>query len=167
MFKNRPLIQILLGRGHERDLNGGNTRSSKSANSPCSCPRKYIIVRRQHENQVLIPFRDRSWRYGDGAFDMTRTFNGRAFRLKEHIDCFYYSLRYLRLDPGMSPQEMIDVDLARKLLIPAIEGDIDLFDPANAEEMFLTSTSLCIAGVRTFNGARIGDGRAPVRSPSA
>ena len=46
------------------------------------------------ENQVLIPFRDRSWRYGDGAFDMTRTFNGR-FRLKEHIDRFYCSLRYL------------------------------------------------------------------------
>src|SRR5262249_57745611 len=61
------------------------------------------------ENQVLIPFRDRSWRYGDGAFDMTRTFNGRAFRLTEHIDRFYRSLRYLRLDPGMSPQEMIDV----------------------------------------------------------
>ena len=61
------------------------------------------------ENQVLIPFRDRSWRYGDGAFDMTRTFHGRAFRLKEHIDRFYRSLRYLRLDPGMSPQQMIDV----------------------------------------------------------
>src|SRR5260370_659919 len=61
------------------------------------------------ENQVLIPFRDRSWRFGDGVFDMTRTFNGRAFRLKEHIDRFYRSLRYLRLDPGMSPQEMIDV----------------------------------------------------------
>ena len=40
---------------------------------------------------------------------MTRTFNGRAFRLKEHIDRFYRSLRYLRLDPGMSPEEMIDV----------------------------------------------------------
>ena len=48
------------------------------------------------------------------------------------------------------------VDLARKLVISVIEGDIDLFDAANAEEMFLTSTSLCIAGVRTFNGAKIG-----------
>ncbi|MEA2802640.1 MAG: branched-chain amino acid aminotransferase, partial [Rhodospirillaceae bacterium] len=26
------------------------------------------------EGQVMIPFRDRSWKYGDGAFDMTRTF---------------------------------------------------------------------------------------------
>ena len=41
-----------------------------------------------------------------------------------------------------------------------IEGDIDLFDAANAEEMFLTSTSLCIAGVRSFNVAKIGDGGA-------
>jgi branched-chain amino acid aminotransferase len=262
------------------------------------------------ENQVLISFRDRSWKYGDGAFDMTRTFNGRVFRLKEHIDRFYRSLRYLRLDPGISPQDMIDIseqivarnehlrskagdwwigqrvsrgvdpiddevpehsgptvivectplplkararqvrdgldvwtpaqrriapdmlsprakthnylnmiiaeqsvkahdpegwavlldvngnlaegmgsnifivrdgklftpseryvlqgvsrqmtfDLARKLAIPVIEGDIDLFDTANAEEMFLTSTSLCISAVRSFNGAKVGDGCVP------
>ena len=61
------------------------------------------------ESQVLIPFRDRGWRYGDGAFDMTRTFNGRAFRLEEHIDRFYRSLRYLRLDPRLTPREMIDI----------------------------------------------------------
>ena len=59
------------------------------------------------EAQVLIPFRDRSWKYGDGAFDMTRTFNGVPFRLKDHIDRFYRSLRYLRIDPGLSPREMI------------------------------------------------------------
>jgi branched-chain amino acid aminotransferase len=63
----------------------------------------WFNVKFMPENQVLIPFRDRSWGYGDGAFDMTRTFNGRAFRLKEHIDRFYCSLRYLRLDPEFSP----------------------------------------------------------------
>ena len=56
--------------------------------------------------------------------------------------------------PGISRQ--MTLDLARKLAIPAIEGDIDLFDAANAEEMFLTSTSLCIAGVRSFNGGKVG-----------
>ena len=60
---------------------------------------------------------------------------------------------------GVSRQ--MTFDLARKLAIPVIEGDIDLFDAANAEEMFLTSTSLCIAGVRSFNGATVGDGRVP------
>ncbi|MFN4089834.1 MAG: aminotransferase class IV [Alphaproteobacteria bacterium] len=59
------------------------------------------------EREVVVPFRDRSWKYGDGAFDMTRTFEGRIFRIKEHIDRFYRSLRYLRIDPGMPPAEMV------------------------------------------------------------
>jgi hypothetical protein len=41
------------------------------------------------ESQVLISFRDRSFKYGDGVFDMTRTFGGRIFRLQEHIDRLY------------------------------------------------------------------------------
>ncbi|HET7881441.1 MAG TPA: aminotransferase class IV, partial [Acetobacteraceae bacterium] len=61
------------------------------------------------EGQVMIPFRDRSWKYGDGAFDMTRTFEGTPFRLKEHIDRFFNSLRYLRIDPGVSPREMVEL----------------------------------------------------------
>jgi len=36
------------------------------------------------ENQVMIPFRDRSWKYGDGAFDMTRTFEGQPFPGARH-----------------------------------------------------------------------------------
>jgi hypothetical protein len=47
----------------------------------------------------------------------------------------------------------------RDVLWRTVPGD--LFDAANAEGMFLTSTSLCIAGVRSFNGANVGDGRAP------
>lgn len=262
------------------------------------------------ENQVLLPFRDRSWKYGDGVFDMTRTFNGKLFRLKEHIDRLYRSLRYVRIDPGVSPKDLMDIseeivarnehlraaagdwwigqrvsrgvdpigdeapehkgpnvivectplplkararqfrdgldvwtpaqrrsapdmlsprakthnylnmivaeqsvkahdpdgwavlldvngnlaegigsnifivregtlytpsehyvlpgvsrqmtlDLARQLAIPVVEGDIDLFDAANADEMFLTSTSLCIAPARRFNGAPVGDGSLP------
>jgi branched-chain amino acid aminotransferase len=59
------------------------------------------------EREVVLPFRDRGFKYGDAAFDMTRTFHGRAFRLKEHIERFYRSLRYLRIDPGLSPAEMV------------------------------------------------------------
>ncbi len=262
------------------------------------------------EGQVLIPFRDRSWKCGDGAFDMTRTFDGRTFRLKEHIDRFYRSLRYLRIDPGISPGMMIElseevvarnehlrpgigdwwvgqrvsrgvdavgdegwdhtgpnvvievvplplqqrakqfrggatvmvtavrrtsptmlsprakmhnylnmivaempvkatdpdawailldengnlaegmgsnifivrdgrlltprehyvlpgvsrqmtIDLAAKLDIPCRQQDLDLFDAETADEMFLTSTSLCILPVRCFNGGKIGDGKVP------
>ncbi len=58
------------------------------------------------EQEAVIPFRDASFRRGDGAFDMTRTFEGRIFKLKEHLDRFYRSLRYLRIDPGVSQEEM-------------------------------------------------------------
>src|SRR6201985_3080123 len=78
------------------------------------------------ENQVMIPFRDRSWKYGDGAFDMTRTFEGTPFRLKEHIDRFYRSLRYLQIDPGISPKEMVahsEEVVARNEHLRAAVGD--------------------------------------------
>lgn len=61
------------------------------------------------EREVVLPFRDRGFKYGDAAFDMTRTFHGRPFKLKEHIDRFYRSLRYLRIDPGLGPAEMVRV----------------------------------------------------------
>ena len=56
--------------------------------------------------------------------------------------------------PGVSRQ--MTIDLAGKLGIPCEESDIDLFDAANADEMFLTSTSLCILPVSTFNGQAVG-----------
>ena len=84
--------------------------------------------------------------------------------LAEGIGCNIFLVRENRLYTpseryvlaGISRQ--MTLDLASKLAIPAIEGDIDLFDAANAEEMFLTSTSLCIAAVRSFNGSRVGRG---------
>jgi branched-chain amino acid aminotransferase len=58
------------------------------------------------ENQVKIPFRDLSWIYGDGCFDMTRSFNHKLFKVKEHVDRLYRSLKYLRIDPGLGPERM-------------------------------------------------------------
>lgn len=61
------------------------------------------------EREVVLPFRDRGFKYGDAAFDMTRTFAGTPFRLKEHVDRLYRSLRYLRIDPGLGPAEMVAI----------------------------------------------------------
>jgi len=61
------------------------------------------------EREVVLPFRDRGFKYGDAAFDMTRTFEGRPFRLTEHVERLYRSLRYLRIDPGIGPSEMVAV----------------------------------------------------------
>ncbi|MEO1091642.1 MAG: aminotransferase class IV [Pseudomonadota bacterium] len=58
------------------------------------------------EREVRIPFRDKSWIYGDGCFDMTRSFGHRLFKVKEHVDRLYRSLKYLRIDPGLGPERM-------------------------------------------------------------
>jgi len=61
------------------------------------------------ETQVLVPYRDRSFNRGDGCFDMTRTFDGRIFRLAEHVERLYRSLRYLRIDIGLEPKEVVAI----------------------------------------------------------
>ena len=63
------------------------------------------------ESQASIPIRDRGFIYGDAAFDVARTFQGRPFRLREHLDRLYASCRYLRLDPGMTEDAMEELTL--------------------------------------------------------
>ena len=52
------------------------------------------------------------------------------------------------------------IEMAERLDVPVVTKDIDMFDAMTADEIFLTSTSLCICGVRSFQGREIGDGTA-------
>jgi branched-chain amino acid aminotransferase len=45
--------------------------------------------------------------YGDGIFEGIRVYNGRVFRLKEHIDRLYASARAINLDIGMPHADMM------------------------------------------------------------
>ena len=44
--------------------------------------------------------------YGDQAFEMTRTYGGKSFCLREHIVRLYNSLKMMKIDPGMTMDEM-------------------------------------------------------------
>jgi branched-chain amino acid aminotransferase len=61
------------------------------------------------ESEVVIPFRDQGFLRGDAVFDMTRSFNGKAFRIEEHVARLYRSLRYLDIEPGVAPGEMVSI----------------------------------------------------------
>ncbi|MBM31331.1 MAG: hypothetical protein CL764_00580 [Chloroflexi bacterium] len=61
------------------------------------------------ESQAKVPFRDRSFKYGDGVFDMTRTFGHKIFKIKEHVDRLYESLNYMDIHINLSKKEMIDI----------------------------------------------------------
>jgi branched-chain amino acid aminotransferase len=78
------------------------------------------------EREVLVPFRDRGFKYGDAVFDTTRTFGHRIFKLTEHVDRLYRSLRYLRIDPGIPQGRMVEIteEVLRRNL-PLLEPDDD------------------------------------------
>ena len=64
------------------------------------------------ENQASVSINDRGFLYGDAVFDTTRTFNREIFRLEQHLDRLYDSLRYMRIDPGMDKSEMKEITMA-------------------------------------------------------
>lgn len=63
------------------------------------------------ESQAVISVRDRGFVYGDAVFDTTRTFGGRIFKLSEHLDRFFNSLRYLRMDPPLTKRQFADITM--------------------------------------------------------
>lgn len=71
-------------------------------------------------------------------------------------DGICYTPREQFVLPGVSRQTILE--LAEESAIKVVEKDLDFHDAYNAEEIFLTSTSLCIVPVRTFCGAVIGNG---------
>ncbi|MBM3949590.1 MAG: branched-chain amino acid aminotransferase [SAR202 cluster bacterium] len=75
------------------------------------------------ESQASISINDVGFLYGDAVFDTTRTFDKRIFKLKEHLDRFYHSLRYMRIDPGMSKEEMA------RLTMQVLDANLPLLGP--------------------------------------
>ena len=53
------------------------------------------------ERDAKVSVLDRGFRWGDAVYDATRTFNGRLFKLHEHVERFFRSLRYARIDPRL------------------------------------------------------------------
>lgn len=58
---------------------------------------------------VRISPDDRGFMVADVVFDIGRTFNGVPFVLDRHIDRLYRSLKYLRIDCGITPGEMMSL----------------------------------------------------------
>ena len=57
-------------------------------------------------DEARIPMTDRGFRLGDVVFDTSRTFDGAVFKLRDHLDRLYRSLKYVRIEPDMSIDEM-------------------------------------------------------------
>ena len=58
-------------------------------------------------NQIRPDPADRGVTLGDQITDVERTFNGKSFRMQEHIHRLYKSLKYVRIDPGIRADQML------------------------------------------------------------
>ena len=58
------------------------------------------------EREARISVFDSALMYGDMAFEMTRTFKGRPYELRRHLNRMYASLKLLEIDCGLSIDEM-------------------------------------------------------------
>jgi branched-chain amino acid aminotransferase len=63
------------------------------------------------ESQASIHIYDSQFMFGDGVFEMARTFNHKFFLLDEHIDRLFRSMKYLQIPITKSKQEVRDLCL--------------------------------------------------------
>ena len=60
-------------------------------------------------SELKIDPQDRGAALGDQVVEVERTFDGKGFRIIQHIERLYRSLKYVRIDPGLSAEEMLEV----------------------------------------------------------
>jgi branched-chain amino acid aminotransferase len=61
-----------------------------------------------NEREAKISVFDHGFLYGDGVFEGIRAYNGRVFKLKEHIDRLFYSAKAILLEIPMSHAKICD-----------------------------------------------------------
>ena len=76
----------------------------------------YIDGKFCSERDAKVSVFDHGLLYGDGIFEGIRAYNGRVFKLKEHIDRLFYSAKALLLNIPMSHEEIMraTVETCRK-----------------------------------------------------
>jgi branched-chain amino acid aminotransferase len=67
----------------------------------------YINGKFLDEKQATVSVFDHGLLYGDGIFEGIRAYNGRVFKLKEHIDRLFYSAKAILLNIPLTHEEMI------------------------------------------------------------
>jgi branched-chain amino acid aminotransferase len=74
-------------------------------------------------NEAKVSVFDRGFTAGEGVYDVTRSFKGKLFKLDEHVDRLYRSLRYTHIPCKLSKAEMT------RLSIECFERNKDLYGP--------------------------------------
>lgn len=71
----------------------------------------YIDGKFYNQREAKISVLDHGLLYGDGVFEGIRAYNGRVFKLKEHINRLYCSAKAILLTIPLTPEQMIQAVL--------------------------------------------------------
>ena len=78
------------------------------------------------EDQAKISVFDHGLLYGDGVFEGIRVYNGKIFKLDEHLDRLFQSAKVIRLLVPMNKQALIDASLKTVEANNVLDGYIRL-----------------------------------------
>lgn len=92
------------------------------------------------ETEAKISIYDSALMFGDMVFEMTRSFNKKQFKLKEHIDRLYAGVKILRIPLEMTPEEM------EKACYQTIEANDHLFS-SDDEHRLMIDVSRGLLGI--------------------
>jgi len=92
------------------------------------------------EYEAKISVYDSALMFGDMVFEMTRSFNKKQFKLREHINRLYAGLKILRIPLNMTPYEM------ERACEATIEANDHLFE-ADDEHRLMIDVSRGLLGI--------------------
>lgn len=92
------------------------------------------------ENEAKISIYDSALMFGDMVFEMTRSFNKKQFKLREHIERLYAGVKILRIPLQMTPEEM------EQACYQTIEANDHLF-AADDEHRLMIDVSRGLLGI--------------------
>ena len=84
------------------------TYTQKNMNKMTDSRKVFFNGEMVDESEAKVSIYDSSLMFGDMVFEMTRSFNKKQFKLKDHIDRLYAGAKILRIPIEMSPNEMED-----------------------------------------------------------
>src|SRR5271170_3984165 len=75
-------------------------------------PKVFINGKLHDKPDAKISVYDHGLLYGDGVFEGLRIYDGKVFRLKEHVDRLFESARAIKLEIPISREQMIEAILS-------------------------------------------------------
>lgn len=83
------------------------------------------------ETEAKISIYDSALMFGDMVFEMTRSFNKKQFKLREHIERLYTGIKILRIPVQISPEDM------ERACYETIEANSHLFAPDDEHRLMI------------------------------